>query len=538
MLPLAFLTLLCCGCGGSGGDNGVQVSPPETPGPNAPVVQWHNDRSASGVYPFETSLTTSNVNSATFGKLFQYSTDGPAEAQPLYVPQVAIAGKGTHNVVYVATMNDKVYAFDADSNTGANANPLWVTNVGPYVPAHTGGNGDAYNQGVVSTPAIDLATNTMYVFSKNMSGSSVVFKIHALDITSGVEKLGGPYTVQASVKGTKGGVNGEVDLVASEQYQRCGLLLLNGILYVGIGGIVGDNPPDRGWILGFQASTLHHVISYTTAPDAGIGSQTADAGGAIWMSGAAPSTDGKYLYVATGNGDFNANAGGNDYSDSVLKLAPSGNTMQVVDYFTPSNEQALSNQDLDVGSSNPIIVTPAGISGFLIVQLSKYGTRYVLNPSAMGKFNAGGDHIVQETHTGGTVRSAPVYFNGVLYYDFDGGPLTGYRVTSSGLGGVIGTTSARFQEANPSITCNNKASNVASTAIVWIVENAGTAVLHAYQASNLKELYNSATTRDQAGGFMKFNTVTIADGRVFVNCTNGLYVYGLGKFMTAKVPRL
>ena len=525
---LFVFSALCLGAGalsnGPAGSRLHLVTPPPAP---APVLTWHNDVARTGAYSTETILTPTNVNTGTFGKLFTQSIDGPAEAQPLWVPAVQIPGKGTHNVVYVATMNDKVYAFDSDNNTGSNASPLWTTDVGPYVPANTGGNGDSYNHGVVSTPVIDPLTKTMYVFSKNMIAGTVGFRIHALDITSGEEKFGGPYNVAAYVPGTIGGVGGKVQLVPLEQYQRCGLLLFKGVVYVAIGGIVGDNPPDRGWILGFSASTLHHVCTFTTAPDAGIGSQTADAGGAIWMGGGGPSTDGTYIYVATGNGDFDANQpGGKDYSDSVLKLLPSGNTLSVIDYFTPYNQASLSDQDLDLGCSGPMVFTPPNATHPLLFQLSKDGEKYTIDSQNMGHYDPARNHVIQNDHGGGASRSTPAYYNGNMFFTSDGGSMVGYKVNSTGLHTVIGVTSARYVEASPSISYNGMAANQASTAIVWVVESSSTSILHAYAVSNMHELYNSNSIRDQAGPFIKFNFPTIANGKVYVPCVNELDVYG------------
>lgn len=560
----------------------VTAGPPPSP---LAVTTWHNDTMRTGGYPGETVLNTSNVSSSTFGRLFAHATDGGIEAQPLYMPGIGIAGKGTHNVVFVATLNAYVYAFDADNAAGANASPLWTANLGPAAPVGTGGGGDRFEQGIASTPVIDPSTNTMYVVSKNGVGGSAYFRLHALDIASGHEKFGAPVKITGEVTGTKGGVGGQIILDAEKQYQRCGLLLLNGVVYIGIGGLNGDTPPCRGWVLGYNAATLQQTAVFTTEPDSGVGSQTAFAGGGIWMSGGGIATDGTYLYVATGNGDFDVNQpGGRDYGDSVLKLLPSGKTLTVADYFTPYNQKTYNDDDLDLGSGCPMLVPESGSGTPLLVQPSKASILYVLDLNSLGKFDWTTDHVVQKVdlnasatvlvpQSGGSGSSSgssgsggssitgssggsgssgsiggfsgsgttgsttsPVtprgfwgstaYYSGSLYFTIEHGSLYGYRFGSGGLSASpIGTSSETYKHATPSISYNAKAGNPAATAIVWAVEDAGNAELCAYKAATMEEIYKSA-----AGSYMKFGVPTIANGKAYVPCQNGLYVYGTGGF--------
>lgn len=490
----------------------------------AAVVTWHNDNMRTGNYALETVLKPANVTTSTFGKLFAHKTDGPIEAEPLYIPKLAIAGKGTHNVVFVATLNGSVYAFDADNASGANANPLWTANLGPASPAGTGGGGDGFAQGIPGTPVIDPGSGTLYVVSKNGSGNSAAFRLHALDIGSGSEKFGGPVPVNPTVSGQKGGVGGTITLSAAEQYQRVALLLLNGTVYVGLGGLYGDIAPDRGWLVGYDAATLRQTNVFTTAPDAGVGSQTAAAGGSIWMSGAGISTDGTYLYAATGNGDFDANnAGERDYGDSVLKLMPSGNGFTVVDYFTPYNQLSLENADVDVGSGGPILIPGAATP--YIVQTCKAGIAYVLNRNSLGKFDPAHDHVVQERAVANSeFLSSAAYFNGRVYFAAQGGQLHGYTIGAGGLAGPFGISAEAFDHATPTVS-----SNGTSNGIVWMVLNNTTASLCAYDALTLRELYR-AGLRDVAGPFMKFGVPSVANGKVYVPCQDGLYVYGEGNF--------
>src|SRR5882724_2596895 len=282
-----------------------------------PVLTQHNDNSRTGAYTTETILTPANVNQTGFGKLFALQVDGRVYAQPLYVPNVLIPGKGTHNVIFIATQHDSVYAFDADNNGGANTSPLWQITLldiahGAPSGATTVPNGDVSTSdivpeiGITGTPVIDLSTNTMYVVGKTKEGTTYVQRLHALDITTGAEKFGGPVALSGSVSGTgTGSLNSVLSWDPKWENNRPGLLLLNGVVYIGFGSH-GDNGPWHGWILAYNASTLSQRAVYCPTPNG--------AGSGVWMSGNGLAADvidsvnapfGR-MFIPTGNGSFNA----------------------------------------------------------------------------------------------------------------------------------------------------------------------------------------------------------------------------------------
>jgi hypothetical protein len=496
-------------------------------GQTVSVSTWHNDNARDGQNTEETILTTSNVNSTTFGKLFTYAVDGQVYAQPLYIPKVPIPGQGIHNVVYVATENDSVYAFDAD---GLSPLPLWqvslLLNGGVAVPcSNTGACPVNPIYGITSTPVIDLANSTIYVVAFDDENGSYFDRLHALNLTTGAEKFGGPVVIQASVAGTgSGSVDGVVTFNPLLQLQRPGLLLLNGVIYIGWGSF-GDLGIYNGWVMGYNASTLAQTAVFNTTPN---GSK-----GAVWQSGGGLSTDSSgHIFVQTANGTFDAAIGGVDYGDSFLKLNPTGLT--VVDYFTPRNELMLESDDLDLGSGAGLILPQqAGSFPNEITSADKQGLIYVVNRSNMGKFSSTANHNIQ-TLTGsvGGYVSSPAYWNSAVFYSGVGGFLSRYTLTS----GLLSTTpvskapTAFKLGSTPSISADG-----ATNGIVWAIDAGGgtgnkPAVLHAYDATNVAtELYNTnqAGTRDQPGGGIKFSVPTIANGKVYIGTFTELAVYGL-----------
>ena len=296
------------------------VAPP--PPSVAGVFTYHNDNLRTGQNLNETTLTWANVNQAQFGKKFSYPLDGIAYASPLYVANVSIPAQGVHNVVYVATEHDSVYAFDAD---GLTPTPLWkVSFINPpavtTVPAaDTGECCDiAPEIGITGTPVIDQGPGTLYVVAKTKEGTNYVQRLHALDITTGAEKFGGPKVIQASVPGNGDGNDGKgnVPFNALRENQRPALLLSNGVVYIGFASH-GDNGPYHGWVLGYDATTLQQVMAYNNTPNGGEGG--------IWQSGGGLAADSAgNLYFVAGNGTFDANTGGVDYGESVEKISPSG----------------------------------------------------------------------------------------------------------------------------------------------------------------------------------------------------------------------
>ncbi len=533
------------------------------------VLTAHNDIARTGQNLNETVLTPSNVNPTQFGRLFSLHVAGQVFAQPLYVSQVTIPGKGTHNVVYVTTGSDMVYAFDADTNGGISAGPLWQVNLLTNITS-AGTLGNEY--GVIGTPVIDLSTNTMYLVSSESQTLSAVYRLHALDITTGAEKLGGPIQIKASAPGTgTGSIAGVVTFDPLISRQRPGLLLLNGVLYIAFGS-VDDNGPWHGWILSYRAATLQQTDILCTSANG--------SGSAIWMSGAGlaaevsdPAKPYGRMFLTTGNGTYAATrpyTNTMSYGMSVLDLDLTGGKMTVKDDFTPYNEAALNAQDGDLGSGGPVLL-PAqtladGTTLNPLVQVGKSGAIYILDRNNLGGFNASSDEVVQEVQTpitaglnwGSGVWGAEAYWNNTIFSggtnpdagaDDSNGNGGGNGLTAySFVNGVLSTTPSSqsveqfvYPGPTPSISANGN-----TNGIVWVLNNAaqvakGPAVLLAYDATNLAHtLYSSGTNpvRDTVGGTAwKFTVPTVANGKVYAPAAGAVSVYGLlGATPTAPTP--
>lgn len=499
----------------------------------ASVLTYHNDLGRTGQNLDETLLTPANVTSATFGKLFFDSIDGQAYAQPLYVPNLTISGQGAHNVVYVATENDTVYAFDADRA----ASPLWHTslllNGGSAVSSRDTSCDQIVPQiGITSTPVIDLSSNTLYAVAMTKEGSSYFQRLHALDMTTGQEKLGGPVVITATVAGSGAGSSGgKITFNPLSQLNRPGLALVNGIVYIAFGSHC-DVPPYHGWMFAYSASNLSQIAVYNTTPN---GSQAA-----IWQTGDAPAVDsGNNLYVMTGNGTFDANTpGGVDFGDSFLKLTMSGSSLGLSDYFTPFDQANLDSSDQDVGSGGPLALPDQpGAHLHLLLGASKPGTIYLLNRDSMGHYCGGcsSDTQIVQSLPGaiGSSFGTPAYWNGNVYFLGSGDALKAFSLNN----GLLSTsptshapTAFGFPGSTPSVSANGT-----THAIVWVLQNdaagSGPAVLHAYDGTNVAtELYNSnqaAAGRDTAGFAVKFTVPTVVNGKVYVGTTTELDVFGL-----------
>jgi len=501
------------------------------------VLTFHNDNARTGQNLNETTLTPANVNTNTFGLLFSAAVDGQIYGQPLYVAGVAITNKGTHNVVFVATENDSVYAFDADNSAGSNGAPLWKDSfINPSagvttVPSGVTGSANVYPViGITSTPVIDPTTLTLYVEAKTQEVSGTVtnyiHRLHALGLGSGAEKFGGPIVIGPAVPGVGQGNNGAglVPFDGLRQMNRPGLLLANGVVYVAYASH-GDTTPYHGWVLGFNAQTLQPQGVFNTTPNGGLGG--------VWEGGDGPATDDTgNIYFITGNGSFDSTTN-KDYADSYIKLTPNRTNLNLADYFAPYNQQSLSDGDLDVGSGGLVLLPDTVGSAahpHLAAGAGKDGIIHLVDRDNLGHFNSANDNqTVQSLSVGYGSYSTPAYFGNMLYYIGAGGPLQAYPFS----GGLLATNPASASStafsrpgASPSISANGS-----SNAIVWALEANSSAVLHAFNATNVAlELYNSqqAGPRDAAGPAVNFAVPTVANGKVYVGTASALYVFGNG----------
>jgi hypothetical protein len=499
------------------------------------VLTYHNDIARTGQNLTESTLTPGNVNAETFGKLGFYPVDGLVDAEPLYASNVAVPNNGTHNLVIAATENDSVYAFDADS--GATIWQISTLKTGETTSDDRNCSQITPQIGVTSTPVIDRTqgpNGAVYVVAMSKDGSGNYYqRLHALDLALGSELFGGPVEVQATYPGTGDNSNGTNVVFDPGQYaERSALLLLNGVIYTGWTSHC-DIRPYTGWIMGYSESTLAQTSVLNVTPNGDAGS--------IWMAGAGLAADSPgNIYFLDANGDFDTslNASGfpgdGDYGNAFMKLSTSGNQLAVADYFEMDNGVEESDNDTDLGSGGTIVLPDlsdgSGNTWHLAVGAGKDQNLYLVNRDAMGKFSANNNNIYQELAGAlpGGVWAMPAYFNNTVYYGSVGSPIQAFTITNAKL-----STSATSQTANsfgypgatPSVSANGT-----SNAIVWAVENTSPAVLHAYNATNLTEIYNSnqaSNGRDHFGDGNKFITPMIVNGHLFVGTPNGVAVFGL-----------
>jgi len=494
-----------------------------------PVTTYHNDNSRTGQNTSETILTTSTVNAGQFGKLFSQTVDGYVYAQPLYVPNLTVGGT-SHNVLFVATEHDSLYAFDADSNTGANALPLWkVSFINPPSVTTVDSNNDAGcgdlvpEIGITSTPVIDLTTNTIYLTVKTKESGVFHLRLHALDITTGAEKFGGPVDIQGTY--TVGTTT--ITYNPLIEAQRAALLLVGSNLYISTASHC-DNGPYHGWVFAYTvgATPMTRSSIWVAAPTGN------DSG--IWMAGDGPGADADgNIYFATGNGTWD---GVNNFGDSIVRLNTSGGLVRH-DYFTPYNQLNLSNADSDLGSGGVLLLPDqSGAHIHEVIESGKEGTIYVVNRDGMGGFNTGGnDSQIVQSVTGqiqGT-WSTPAYWNGNVYFGGSGDTMKAFSVTA-GMLSLTPTshtgTSYGFPGPTPTVSSNGN-----SNGIVWALQNDGysnstAAILHAYDATALgTELYNSTqnSVRDGLGLPVKFSVPTVVNGKVYVGTQSAINVFGI-----------
>ena len=519
----------------SPGGNATSASATLTVNAATDVLTYHNDLARTGQNLTETILTTSNVNAAKFGKIAFYAADGLVDAEPLVASNVAIPDNGTHSLVIVATEHDSVYAFDGDSGS-----ILWHASLlkagettsddrdCPFITPEIG---------VTSTPVIERTTGpngAIYVVATSKDASGNYYqRLHALDLALGSELFGGPVDIQATYPGTGANSDGTNVVFDPAQYvERAGLLLLNGVVYTAWASHC-DDPPYTGWIIGYNESTLAQTSVLDVTPNGNDG--------AIWMAGGGLAADNSgYIYFGDANGDFDAalNPSGfpsdGDYGNAFMKLSTANNQLTVADYFDMDNEAEENGDDVDLGSGGVVLLPDlsdgSGHTLHLAVAAGKDTNIYVVNRDSMGKLSENNSNIYQEIDgvLWQGIFSTPAYFNNTVYYGPVASPMQAFTIKNAKL-----STSATAQTANnfaypgttPGISANN-----ASNGIVWAIENAPTAVLHAFNATNLNELYNSNQAsggRDLFGAGNKFMTPTIANGKVFVGTPNGVAVFGL-----------
>ena len=517
------------------------------------VVTAHYDIARTGQNTNETILTPTNVNQNQFGKLFSYPVDGYVYAQPLYLPAVTLPGRGTYNVLFVATEHDSVYAFDADSTTmlwqatfldathgaapGATTVPTSDVNTSDLVP----------EIGITGTPVIDPTTGTLYVVGKTKENGRYVQRLHALDITTGAERIefNSPVELKASVPGSgSGSSGGTLPWDPRWENQRPGLLLLNGIVYVGFGSH-GDNPPFHGWILAYHATSLQQTGAFCSTPNG--------SGSGIWMSGAGLAADvvdpvnqphGR-LFVATGNGSFDAAppySNRMDYGDDLVRLDLTNGVPTVTDSFTPFNQQSLSNNDLDTGSGAVLLLPDQSGGGpqHLLVQAGKEGRIFLVDRDNMGGFSPARDAIVQEIPVAPAVAGyqisgvwgAPAYWNGTVYFWGSQDSLKAFSFTNGSLSPTPTSQSAEvsgYPGPTTTVSANGNANG-----IVWTIESGayhtqGSAILMAHDALNVATLLYSSNqnpSRDDPGMAVKFTVPTVANGKVYVGAAYQVSVFG------------
>jgi hypothetical protein len=500
-----------------------------------PVVMNRYDQARTSADPFEATLNISNVNQAGFGKLYSYYVDGSVFAQPLYLPGIAIPGAGTHNVLYVATMNDKVYAFDADkpgpplwmrsfTDEMAGITPVPITDITNDAELNLVG-----NIGIESTPAIDREGNAIFLVARTRENGKYVQRLHKLDVRDGKDLVRG-VVIDAALPGTsEDAVAGTLRFDAKTGNQRAALALLNGAVIVAWGSHE-DIDPYHGWVMAYDGKTLRQRAAWCVTPD---GSE-----GGVWQSGRGPAIDeAGNMYFETGNGDWD---GRRNFGTSLVKLKLAGDALQLIDYFTPNDFKELNRRDFDLGSTGPMLVPGTN----LLITGSKGGAVYVLDIGKLGHMTPEADAVLQKIVVdSGRIKPGTALWDGsagrIVYLWGETGFLKAFRLGEHGL------ETPPFAQGNiPShgspggsltISSNGKQSG---TGIVWAThtknKSAGhgnaLGVLSAFDAETLHELWNSEQrqNRDRLGTLMKFVSPLVVAGKVYIpNYDNAVNVYGL-----------
>jgi hypothetical protein len=500
----------------------------------AQVTTSQYDNSRTGATLIEKTLTPQNVNAKQFGKLGAFKVDGAVYAQPLFIPSVEIPGKGKHDVLFVATEHDSVYAFDAIRPGDA---PLWQVSLLDKARGSVPVSEDDAQcpfirpeVGITSTPVIDLPSGTLYVLARtrirHAVGDNEYFQhLHALAITTGVEKFGGPKLITASEPGRGAGRSDrQVAFDPLHENPRAALTLANSSVYLAWASSC-DVDPYHGWVMAYDPQTLAQKAVLNVNPDG------SEAG--IWLSDTGPAVDSEgNLYVPTGNGTFDATSGGRDYGDSVLKL--DGSSLAIRDYFTPFDQASLLAGDSDVGSSGPTLLPDQpGPHRHLLLQPTKGGMIYVIDRDQMGKFHADADAVVQTIKMRGGGFGAMAYWNGHAYFAASDDYLNDYAI-QNGLLKLNNSSGRKFENpgATPSVSADGN-----KNAIVWVIATKTwngpdnkPAVLYAYDAKDIRQpIYTSEqnSQRDRAAMATRFVIPVVVKGRVYFGARGEIEVYGL-----------
>lgn len=501
---------------------------------NAQMTTAQYDNARTGAYLKEAILTPRNVNQEQFGKIFTLKVDGDIYAQPLFLAGVQIPGKGKHDVVFIATEHDSVYAFDAYGNPST---PLWrvsfLKSGATTVPARDVSCPFTQPEvGITSTPVIDAKSGTLYVLARTKipsasEGKQYHQQLHALAVATGAERSGSPVEIQAAIHGTgAGSTDGNLIFEPVRENPRAALLLSHGLVYLTWGSSC-DVGPYHGWVVGYDAASLKRKVVFNASPDAD------DSG--IWASDTGPSADKDgNIFVATGNGQFDAAKGGRDYGDTLLKLHSSGQNLQPVDYFTPFNADELNAKDHDLGSGGPMLLPDQpGPHPHLAVIGGKGHIIYVVDRDRMGHYQpANNNHAVQTIPMSRGIYGSMAYWNHHVYVLSDYDALRDFEVSD---GKLVFKAASSFKledhAATPTISANGD-----KDGIVWVMSSKGwaspdrQAVLYAADASDIGHLLyasNQNAARDGAGYALRFNIPTIANGHVYVGTKKEVDVYGL-----------
>jgi hypothetical protein len=494
----------------------------------AGTFTYQNDNARTGKNLNERLLTPALVNASQFGKILSYQLDGFSLAQPLYVANLSIPGKGTHNVIYVATEHDSVYAFDAD---GKISGPIWKASfINPSagvtsVPGADVGKGSLYPEiGITATPVIDPVTATLYAVAMTKEGSGYVHRLHALDLATGAERSGSPVRITATISGNgTGSVSGQLTFNSQLQLNRPGLLLINGTVYVAFGSYQ-DVGAYHGWLFAYDAQSLQQKAVWNSSPN---GSQ-----GAIWQSGCGLSADSSgNLFFTVANGSFTAASGGSGFGNSIIRMSLVNGSAAVLDYFAPFNQDDLNAQDFDLGTGCALLLPDQGSSSHphLVLTGGKAGDFFLVDRDNMGHQHPADNSQAVQVLSVGKAFSSAAYWNNLVYIGVNAHPVQALSLTN----GLLSTTASQTAHTfgYPGVTPVISSMGT-SDGILWVIERLDTTnavMLRAYDATDLsRELYNSAQAgdRDTIGAGTRFAIPLVANGKVYVATATQVVVFG------------